>query len=257
MSVQIECPSGLVLQIRALKGREAKLLTDKNAIRQGVFLDNILNACTEGVVDPGIYQASAPNKPFDWGQVLIGDRMFALIKIREATFGSEYGFKVQCKDGLCRERFDYLIDLEQLGTKPLSQEDQEVMRGDGVFTTTLSDGKEVKYKLARGLDEKLAARSRSTDTAVIEMLSRRIVSIEGVGEVKQSDISSGRVVKGVRTYLEDLDWSELVKLLRRLDSHDCGVETEISIECPKCGGVQETQLPFERNFFLPMEGNET
>jgi len=40
-------------------------------------------------------------------------------------------------------------------------------------------------------------------------------------------------------------------LLGEFDRVDCGVETEIEIECPECFGVTRVELPFEKGFFLP------
>jgi hypothetical protein len=246
------------LQVRGLKGKEGKLLGDRNAVRQGTILDKLLAACTEKVLDAGPYEVG-PEGKLDWNKVLLGDRFYALLQIRLASFGPDYEFKTQCRDGNCRHRFDWKVDLNDLEVKPMSEEDRETFRSGGLFTTVLNDGKEVKYRLATGADEKRIARNRTTggDSAMLDMLASRINAIEGIGEVKQVDIGSSRVVKTIRSYLEELDWSELVGLLNQLDSHDCGVNAEIEIECPACGGVQEVQLPFERSFFLPTEVTAT
>lgn len=253
MSIEIECPSGMQLRIRGLKGKEGRLLADKNAIRQGSVMDSMLAACTEEVLDPGPYELKADGR-LDWGKALLGDRFYALLQIRLASFGPEYDFKVQCKEGGCRERFEWRIDLgKDLEVSRMTEEDRQTLRTDGVFTTTLADGKKVSYRLATGQDEKAAARTRGQDKALVDMLVMRITSIEGVGTTSMAD--AGRSVKGVKSYLEDLEWSELVRLLNALDEHDCGVETEIEVECPNCGGVQEINLPLERNFFVPKELN--
>jgi hypothetical protein len=249
MSAVIECPSGLQVQIRGLKGKEGRLLGDKQAIRQGTVLETMLQACTEQVVDPGPY-AITPGKAFDWSEALIGDRFYAFLQIRLLSFGAQYIFKIQCKDDLCRKQFEQQIDLEKdLEITRLSDEDREVFRTGGTFTTSLRDGRDVRYRLPTGADEKKASRSRASNSALVDMLTLRIVSIEGVGE-SGSDIKNSNV----RTFLEELDWSELVGLLNALDEHDCGVKTDIEIECPECGGVQEVPLPFARGFLLPGQG---
>lgn len=253
MSVEISCPSGMQLQIRGLKGKEGRLLSDRNAVRQGLVMDSLLTACTEKVLDPGPYEVRE-NGTLDWGKVLIGDRFYTLLQIRLASFGPEYSFKAQCRDTSCRERFDQDVNLEtDLVVKTMSDEDRETFREQGLFETVLRDGKTVKYRLATGADEKKVMRNRTADSAMVDMLMMRIVSIDGVGEGKATDVGSGKTVKSIKTYLEDLEWSELVHLLNSLDDHDCGVNPEIEIQCPACGGVQEVQLPFERGFFLPQE----
>ncbi len=252
MSVEIECPSGLQLRIRGLKGKEGKLLADKNAIRQGTALDHMLSACTEEVMDPGPYSFT---DNVDWNTVLLGDRFFALLQIRLATFGPKYTFRMQCRETGCRESFDWEVDLNDLEVQKLSEEDQDVIRAGGIFTTHLADGTGVKFRLATGADEKRAARNKTTEKALVDLLEMRITAIEGVGEYTADDIEKGRKVKSLRTYLDDLDWSDLIGLLNALDAHDCGVKTEIEVECPACRGVQEVQLPFDRGFFRPTETN--
>jgi hypothetical protein len=39
--------------------------------------------------------------------------------------------------------------------------------------------------------------------------------------------------------------------VEEFDRVDCGVETDIEIECPECFSVQELELPFEKTFFMP------
>ncbi len=250
MSVEIDCPSGMQLRIRGLKGKEGKLLADRTAARQGTVLDSLLEACTEEVRDPGPYELKSNGK-LDWNDVLLGDRLYVLLQIRLASFGPDYGFKTQCREATCRERFDYEIDLgKDLEIKRMSAEDQETLKQRGTFTTTLDDGKEVRYRLATGADERRAAKSRGSDGAMVEMLCLRITAIQGVGE---PDPTSLKPVQTIRAYLEDLDWGELVHLMNALNEHDCGVNTQIEIECPVCGAVQEVQLPLERGFLLPTE----
>jgi len=41
-----------------------------------------------------------------------------------------------------------------------------------------------------------------------------------------------------------------------LDRVDCGVDTNIEIECPECFSIQEVDLPFERSFFMPGKGTD-
>jgi hypothetical protein len=251
MSVEIECPSGMQLRIRGLKGKEGRLLADKNALRQGTLVDTMLASCTEEIRDPGPYQFDG-DKP-NWDKVLIGDRFYTLLQIRLASFGADYSFKVQCREVACRQAFDWSIDLAELKIKQLSEADRATLRSGGIFTTTLGDGKQVKFRLATGADEKEVMRKRTVQQALPDMLALRIISIQGVGEFTEADVQQQKVIKGVQAYLDDLDWGELVRLQNKLEAHDCGVQTEIEIECPACSGVQEVQLPFDRGFFRPAE----
>jgi hypothetical protein len=239
------------LQIRGLKGKEGKLLSDQQAVRTGAALDNILSACTEELLDPGPYDFEVGGK-VTWSKVLVGDRFFILLQIRLASFGPEYEFKTQCREANCRTRFSFEVDLEKdLKVKRLTEEEQDTLRSEGTFSTKLADGREVHYRLATGADEKAAARHKAADRALVDMLASRITSIEGIDGPTEQDIVKGSIVKTVRTFLDDLEWSDLVTLMNALDEHDCGVDPQIEVECPTCGGLQEQTLPFDRGFLLP------
>ena len=105
MPTTIVCPSGLSGEIRGLKGKEGKLLADRNAARAGSTFEKLLSGCWLQTIDPGIYEV-AEGATLDWSKVLVADRFFALLQIRSLTFGDEYAFSIQCKSAGCRERFE-------------------------------------------------------------------------------------------------------------------------------------------------------
>lgn len=244
----IKLPSGAIIEIRGLRGKEGKLLSDKEAIKSGTFLDKILSACTVNVIEANPYTtisapALSPGEPqrqvLDWSQVLIGDRFFALVQIRVLSLGEQFGFKLQCSEQGCRQRFEHEISLLQdLKVTCLSDEDRAQFAAANEFSATDRNKKAIKYRLPVGKDEVLAMRGgQGPDGAFLQALLQRIVSIEG------------EIVP--RKYLEDCDFANLLDLLETFDRHNCGVETTIEVECPHCGNIEDIQLPFGRGFFVP------
>lgn len=249
----IKLPSGAQIEIRGLRGKEGRLLSDKDAIKSGTFLDKILSACTVGVVDPGPYEtvSAAPlvtggpsRQVLDWAKVLIGDRFVALIQIRVLSLGETFEFKLQCSSDGCRKRFEQEISLLQdLEVKELADEDRLQFSSGNDFVHTDANGKLIHYKLPVGKDEVIAAKAaQSIDGAFMAALLQRISSIEG------EDIP--------RRYLEECDFSNLLRLLEAFDEHSCGVKTTIEIECPHCGNLEDIELPFGRGFFVPKLGKK-
>jgi len=235
MSRIIDLPSGAKIEGRSLTGKESKILSDKDLAKSGLFLDKILEACTVSVMDFGPYQSS---EKLNWRQALLGDRFYALLQIRILSLGADYCFKLQCQEEACRERFDYGLNLNDLPVKRLSDVDRTAFASGNEFITVDCNGRMVTYRLPIGQDELLAAKSTNTfDSAFIQSLLQRIVSIEGVDDK--------------RKYLEDMGWGDLLQLLEAFDEHNCGVETDFSAECPKCGAIQDVRLPFGRGFLLP------
>jgi hypothetical protein len=243
----VKLPSGAVVELRELKGKEGKLLSDKEAIKSGMFLDKILTACTVNVVDPGPYKpvavapvdGGAPRQVLDWSKVLIGDRFFALVHIRIISLGDSFCFKLQCSQEGCRKRFEQEITLSKdLTVRILSDEDRAVFASSNLFETRDANGKLIRYRLPTGHDEVIAARStQSMDGAFMAALLQRIESIED------------EVVP--RVYLEDCGFGKLLDLLQTFDEHNCGVNTSLEIECPHCGNLEDVELPFARGFLVP------
>jgi len=241
MASTIVCPSGLTGEIRGLKGKEGKLLADRTAARAGSTFEKLLSGCWLATADPGIY-ALAEGAALDWSKVLVADRFFALLQIRSLTFGDDYAFSVQCKNGACRERFEWELSLKDLPVRVLSDEAKSAFTTGNRFETTLPrDGRRVWFKLMTGADEARAATvlKNGRDGMLLTALALRIVEIEGVAD------------KDRRTFLEEIEMADATSLLDTFEAVDGGVETSIDVECPSCFGVQDVELPFERGFFLP------
>ena len=241
MTTHIVCPSGLAGEIRGLKGKEGALLSDQKAARTGAMFERLLSNCWLSTTDPGIYQLPESGA-LDWSQVLVADRFYALLQIRARTFGDEYAFSVQCASPICRERFEWSLNLQELPVVPLADGSKAAFKAGNRFETTLPrDGRRVWFRLMTGADETRAAQIFKTgrDGALLTALALRIVEIEGVP------------AQDKRRFLDELELGDAAALLDQFDAADGGVETDIQIECPVCAGVQDVQLPFERGFFLP------
>ena len=240
MSEIITCPSGLQVRIRGMKAREERILADRKLARSGGQLDQVLKACTEELVDAGPYAFAGDD--VDWSRVLQGDRFFALLQVRVLSYGPEYAFSVPCEERACRARIEWELDLTELPVRPLSDESRAAFLAGNRFETVLPDaGKRVVFRLMTGADEQKLTRLRrqAGDRPITTMLGFRIDEIEGVE------------ARDKLRFVEDLAMADVTHLLGELDRVDCGVETEIDVECPECLATQPVELPFDRGFFLP------
>ena len=241
MTMNIICPSGLAGEIRGLKGKEAKLLSDRSAARTGATFEKLLAGCWTTTTDPGIYDLPADGT-MDWSKVLVADRFYTLLQIRALTFGDEYAFSVQCPSPPCRERFEWVLNLQDLPVVPLSESSKTAFKAGNRFETTLPrDGRKVWFRLMTGADEvrSAAVLKARRDDALLAAVAMRIIEIEDVADHDK------------RKFLDEIEMADATALLDRFDEADGGVETSIEVECPACLGVQDVQLPFERGFFLP------
>ncbi len=237
MNDVIKCPSGMSLSIRDMRGGELRILQDKVALRNGTFLDQILNACALSVEDPGPYNVEAGALP-KWDDVLLGDKFFALLKIRALTFGDMFTFDRKCSE--CSAPYKWDMKFSDLPVKALEPDDAKAFReGLPLLAKVPSTGAAVKFRLGTGKDEKRVAKSKSEANAVVSMLALRISEIEGVAP------------GGLRNYLEAASLGDLFALLREMDVRDCGVETTIETNCPECGNVESVELPIGPGFWVP------
>jgi hypothetical protein len=241
MTTHIVCPSGLAGEIRGLKGKEGKLLSDRTAARAGATFEKILAGCWVATTDPGMYELP-DSGAVDWSKVLVADRFYTLLQIRAQTFGNDYAFSVQCQSTACRDRFEWSLNLQELPVVPLSDAAKAAFRSGNRFETTLPrDGRKVRFRLMTGADEVRAASvlRAGRDGMLLTALALRICEIENVPDHDRCK------------FLDELDMADAAALLDQFDQADAGVETTIEVECPACLGVQDVELPFERSFFLP------
>jgi hypothetical protein len=239
METHIICPSGLAGNVRGLKIKEGSLFTDRRLARQGLIVDKVLGRCWLETTDPGPYDFG--DKGIDWGKVLQGDRFYALLQVRAATYGPQYAFGLMCQNEACRERFEWELDLLELPVKKLPVESAEIFKNGNQFETVLPGaGKKAWFRLLTGEDERKipAIRQKAEGDLMTALFAFRIVEIEGVKQHEKS------------RFVEDMELSDAMFLRSEFDRVDCGVETAIEVECPHCAAVQEIELPFERTFFL-------
>ena len=94
----------------------------------------------------------------------------------------------------------------------------------------------IVFLYTTGADERRLPQVRHSarDRILSAMLAMRVVEIEGV-ELRRK-----------RQLIEELSLGDADFLVDEFDRVDCGVETDIEIECPECFTVQELDLPFEK-----------
>ncbi len=238
----IECPSGLSLEIRGLKAKEANILADASQARRGQTFDQILAGCWLSTRSAGVY-TPRPNGSLEWGKVLVCDRFYTIVQIRVATWGEHYSFPVQCREQMCRHKFDWSLNLNSdLVYKVLPEESRRIFQESNRFEVIIpSLGRKVVFSLQNGAMEVKAgqdARVRK-DKAMTVSLAHRIVEIEGVAALDKL------------RFIDELDLGDAQAIMDALDDADGGLETQVEVECQMCGAQQEVELPLGREFWLP------
>lgn len=240
-----ECPSGLTVELRGLKGRELDTFANQQTAKRQNIGRKVLEACTLNVVDPGPYDFE--DRP-DWSGVLAGDAMFALLKVREATFLGTVDegilIKQRCEEDGCPsdgKPFEWVVTTDELKIQRLSPEAAEAFR-EGLpmaSDVALSDGTyKVSHKLLAAREYERQGSKADTPTGAVRARLVRVVKPDGE-EVEENDL---------RRWVEDLDLLDFEKMDEMLEKHDCGVKPQVDITCPACGEEWPAPLPLENLF---------
>jgi hypothetical protein len=234
----VNCPTGLAVEIRGLKTKEADLLTDTKKIKHNVF-DRLLPACTVAVLNPGPYQP-AEGKPFDWLAASVADRTLVTVQIRIDTYGKDFELDVACE--ACRKKIEWTVDLSELPHQPLSADTIAAFAAGNRVEKVLPDGKKAWVRaLLTGQDVNniTAMAEKSTDHLFTQLLNARILEVEGVPALDKY------------RYVSELPLGAVRDMQAQFDDQDGGIDNLITIECQHCMTQQETRLPFDLTFFLP------
>jgi hypothetical protein len=231
MIVTAECPSGLVLDVRELKGREIRQIREvKNPLL------TIAEGCTVKVVDAGPYVLH-DGKSVRWGEALAGDMMTAILRVAEAGFGVKRKVPFECTDEDCRKRCPeptlWPLDLRaDLAIRPISPEDLQAFLKDNRFEDVI-EGARVVYRLPTGATIDAAFRQRP-DAHEWKALADGIIEIEGVRPFDQDKLD----------WIDNLSADGLRKLGLAMGAREPGPPNTLKVQCHWCGRERVRVVPF-------------
>ena len=224
--VELTLPSGCRLyndvdpakvKIRTLQGKDQKLLAELNYDN---FERKIL-ALLENVVQ-GI-------KPED---LTVGDRLYILVWEAINSFGRSYPIQAVCEH--CGSPVNVDVDLAQINSVELDPSYMEP------YSVELRDGHSIKMRLYRVRDEiKVADFEKAGKNAFLYRLGISLT------DDRRNDIERMMV-------LEESDADDIARMRAFHTKFEHGPKMEYKYECPDCGGVGLTPVPFRIDFILPV-----
>jgi hypothetical protein len=198
-----------VARLRHLTGCEEEWLAEHREAPLPVAVTRLLSAALVGLENvsptPELVQA-----------LLVGDRDFLMLRLREMTFGTRLSAVVECPG--CRGRMD--VDLET-GDIPFERREQTAP----AHSLELN-GRTVRFRLPTGADQEAAARADEP----IEALWTRCLLHHG-----------GRVLSA----------DERAAVVEEMDRLAPQVEVELDLTCPEC--ALRFPLPFDVSSFFVHE----
>lgn len=180
----------------------------------------------------------------DVRDLLVADRAFLLVRLRQLSYGDAYGFSAGCPACQAIDRYEVNLanlDVEELAegfiepikvelplakrwvelALPRGRDEEEVARQTKAFRKRFGkDGGDPSYTI------RMASYIRTIDGQPADFIERKSL-VEGL---------YGRDSLAIRQAVED------VKL---------GLQTEVQLECPSCGHEFKIGMPMTDEFFRP------
>ena len=107
-----ELPSGLEIELREMTGAEEELLTNQRLIRTG---DAVNQALKNSIVRLGDNDEPTVKDVLD---LLSGDRLFVLVRLRQISLGDEVELELTCPNTACRAANAVTVNSEELEVTP-------------------------------------------------------------------------------------------------------------------------------------------
>ncbi len=237
-----------VVKLRQLTGREEEMILDAEADNNNnnnnitALLTQILTNCIESI---------GPLKEINSDivrQLLICDRDYLLLKLRQITFGDRIDAQVQCPNESCRKPMHIDFDLKSI-------EVQRKNIGNGVYSLRLSPmasykdsnndsnvkQTDIEFRLPNVADQEeiaevLYKEKKNESKALTKLLRRCLIRVGSISEIDENLIYSLPMLARREIDLKMQEYSPKVDL-------------RIHIQCPHC--TMDYTSPFDlQNFFL-------
>lgn len=218
----ITLPTGTQASIREMTGTEEEILTNQRLIRNGDGINQVLKNC---LVSLGETEKPGMSDVLD---LLAGDRLFLLLKLRQVSLGDSLDIESQCTNPTCRQKIAVEVDLNEVEHTTYSQ--------DREFTTTLPRSKSViTFTHLDGHKEKRLAALKDAGPTEAMLIRTKTIGDKPPNKKIMREMSLG-------------DRNALRKAMQEVDA---GPDTRVELECDACGQHQITRIEAEPAFLFP------
>jgi hypothetical protein len=215
--------SGTV-EIKYMTAKEEDILTNLNYIKQGIVIDKLLQSLIV--------------TPFDYDDLLVGDKNALMISARVLGYGKEYPFTHNGQE--------IVVDLTQLPEIVLDE--NEVTKGVNEFDYELPFSKnKITFKLLTGKDEKaidaeikgMKRVNKNVSADISTRLKHQIIAVDG-------DYEKKTVREFVDNYMLAKDSSAFRSYLKSINP-----DVKLTFIHEGENGDEEVTVPMEVQFFWP------
>lgn len=177
----------------------------------------------------------------------LGDYEYLLHRLRIVTYGDEYKIAVKCSN--CGEIVETTAHLEELKVTEFDEAKFEELKT--IKLPKSGDTVTIKFQTPRMLDEmeaEIKDLKRKFKTAEISF--DLLVLLKSVINTVNGERLSSAQLENYINKLPALDMNKLVNAVDELNAL-VGIENDLTVLCPKCGGEVLTYFRFGPEFFRP------
>lgn len=222
--------SGVKVNYKGLSTNSIKKLLmyekETDILMEQDILDSIINLA---VVDEG----------FNVEELLISDRYYLFIKIREATKGNIFEYDYKCSE--CGKESPKTIDISKLVINKPEEFDKELKLDSLIFEMDYPKRK-LQKELISSISKKLTDNEKRVELGLVDIAA----FVTGIkthdGEVLNVDY------KELVDFIGDLPEHEMDKIDEWREKNDFTIDLSTNVKCIDCGN-EETVNPPLTNFF--------
>jgi hypothetical protein len=243
------------VKLRQLTGREEEMILDGDANsdyrnNSNINNNNVIKLLTQILTN--CIESIGPIKEINSDivrRLLICDRDYLLLKLRQITFGNRIDAQVQCPNESCRKPMHIDFDLENITV-------QRKDLGNGVYSIRLSPlasyrdssnnnnnlkHSDIEFRLPNVGDqeeiaEELYQGKKNESKALTKLLQRCLIRVGSTSEIDENLVYS-------------LPMLARREIDRKMQEYSPKVDLRIHIQCPQC--KMDFTSPFDlQNFFL-------
>lgn len=236
-------PDGRV-QILPMTTREEKMIASSGSGAAATAVDTLITRCVRGL--NGVAA----------DDLVVGDRLHLIMAIRAVSLGDDYEFSIRCES--CNAKFKSTVKIpDDLTTLYLKKGFEEPFKVELPVSGAL-----LKLRLLRGKDEKDIAKyserasknaSRAEDQSYTYRIVKQIASMNLTPDDSETEIinDTPEATRKLMDIYDTLQVKDSVELRNVFSENDCGVDTNLEHNCPKCNAYFDASMPMQIEFFRP------
>jgi len=224
------------IELRALTGREEEILASRKTESSALLVTGIISQCVKRV---GAFTEITKNIA---RQLLVADRQYIILKLRELTFGDRVRTTIQCLAPRCGSKIDIDFSLLDIPVKELEEKgptySMELSPQSAIEAADGEIHREIRFRLPNGDDQEIVASMiSSNESLALSMLLERC--IQGIGPIPDPD-------KEFVSMLSPLARLEIEKAMEDMAPR---LDLVVTITCPECLSGFEIPFNLQEVFF--------